>query len=252
MIFKHLFAGFLLLLFTSCKSKEFKLVKIEGEQIPIQGSLQTDNDIDNFIAPYQAHVKKELDSVLTYAPQTLSREDGALNSTLGNLIADGIYKKSNPIFNSRTGHNIDIVISNYGSIRAPVSKGNVTLSSVYELMPFENSVLVVALKGYQIKKGITYLIHSNNPHPIYGLKLVIDKDKNLIEAKIKGQNIADSKTYYVATIDYLYNGGDHMTFFKPNDSVYNINYKLRNVLIDYFTEADTLKSALDDRFTQIK
>jgi hypothetical protein len=43
-----------------------------------------------------------------------------------------------------------------------------------------------------------------------------------------------------------------MTFFKPNDSLYDINYKIRNVLIDYFTKKDTIAPVIDDRFIQIK
>ncbi|HMC02386.1 MAG TPA: hypothetical protein VKN14_15205, partial [Flavobacteriaceae bacterium] len=61
-----------------------------------------------------------------------------------------------------------------------------------------------------------------------------------------------TKTYYVATNDYLYSGGDNMTFFKPNDSLYDLNYKIRNALIDYFKKTDTIKPVIDDRFIQIK
>jgi len=56
----------------------------------------------------------------------------------------------------------------------------------------------------------------------------------------------------VATNDYLFNGGNDMTFFKPNESLYNLNYKIRNVLIDYFKKVDTINPVIDDRFIQIK
>ena len=46
--------------------------------------------------------------------------------------------------------------------------------------------------------------------------------------------------YYVATSDYLANGGDNMTFFKESTIKFDIEYKLRNMLIDYFKKVDIL------------
>ena len=73
-----------------------------------------------------------------------------------------------------------------------------------------------------------------------------------MDAKIKGEKIKQNKTYYVATSDYLYNGGDNMRFFKPNDSVYYLNYKIRNAIIDKFYKLDTINPVIDDRFIQTK
>ena len=42
------------------------------------------------------------------------------------------------------------------------------------------------------------------------------------------------------------NGGDRMDFFKTNDSLYVLDYKIRNVLIDYFTKIDTLNPVIDN------
>ena len=56
----------------------------------------------------------------------------------------------------------------------------------------------------------------------------------------------------MATNDYLYNGGGNMTFFKPNEGLYNLDYKIRNLLIDYFKKVDTINPVIDDRFIQIK
>ena len=53
--------------------------------------------------------------------------------------------------------------------------------------------------------------------------------------------------YYVATNDYLSNGGDNMNFFKKSVQKYDLDYKLRNVLIDYFKEVDTIPVIKDVR-----
>jgi hypothetical protein len=55
--------------------------------------------------------------------------------------------------------------------------------------------------------------------------------------------------YYVVTSDYLANGGDNMNFFKKGVTNYPIEYKLRNILIDYFKEVDTIPLVKDKRIS---
>ncbi|WP_299782557.1 5'-nucleotidase [uncultured Formosa sp.] len=241
-----------LLFLASCKTPPVSLAKIEGKEIPISEAIKPDEDISNFIKPYHDHVIKSLDSILAYAPDTYNKSNGEYNTAIGNFMADAIYEESNPIFKSRTGHDIDFVLLNKGGIRAQIAKGNITLNTAYEIMPFENSIVVAAIKGRNVNEAITYLSKAKTAHPISRLKLVINSNFNIIEALVKGQPINENKTYYVATNDYLYNGGDNMTFFKPSDSVYVLNYKLRNALIDHFSKVDTINPVIDDRFIQIK
>ena len=248
---KYLFIGFGLMFLCSCKNEPY-LYKIEGKQIPITDSLKTNAEIEAFIKPYREHVNNDLDSALCYAVDTYSKSDGKFNTAIGNLMADAVYEECNPIFKRRTGHNIDFVLLNHGGIRSIISKGNVTTKTAYEVMPFENSTVVVALKGKQVQELIDYLAKAKRANPISGLKLVLDKDFNVKSVSIKGKPFALNKTYFVATSDYLYDGGDNMDFFKTNDSLYNLNYKIRNVLIDYFKKKDTLNPVIDDRFIQLK
>ena len=239
-------------LFSSCKDEKLTLTKIVGHKIEITDSLKLNPEIEAFIKPFRDHIQKDLDSVLAYAVDTYSKSDGDLNTAVGNFMADAVYSQSNPIFKSRTGKNIDMVLLNHGVIRSIISKGNVTSRTAYQLMPFDNSMVVVALKGSQIDSLVLYLSKAKKAHPISKLKLELDKNFNVNSATINGKNIEPTKTYYVATNDYLYSGGDHMNFFKNNDSLYVLNYKIRNILIDHFKKTDTINPVIDDRFVQIK
>lgn len=248
---KYLLIFVTALILNSCKHETY-LYKIEGKQNPISDSLKTDVEIEAFIKPYREHVAKELDSVLTYSFDTYSKTDGHLNTAIGNLMADAVYNECNPIFKSRTGHEIDLVVLNHGGIRSVISKGNVTLKTAYELMPFENSAVVVELKGKQVQELIDHLARGKRAHPISGLKLILDNGFNVKSALIQGEPFNINKTYFVATNDYLYMGGDNMNFFSANDSLYSLDYKIRNILIDYFSKKDTLNPVIDDRFIQVK
>ena len=252
MRFTHFLFLLYFLIFLNCKNKNQQLIKIEGQQITVTDSLTPNEEIENFIKPFRDNIQKDLDSVLAYSVETYSKTDGEFNTAVGNFMADAVFSEANPIFKSRTGKEIDLVLLNHGGIRASLNKGDVSKRTAFELMPFENSIVVIALKTPQIDGLIDYLLKSKRAHPISNLKLSVDKDFNLVEAKIKGEKLKQNQTYYVATSDYLYNGGDNMSFFKPNDSVYRLGYKIRNTLIDKFIKLDTIKPVIDDRFIQIK
>lgn len=242
--------GLSLILFTSCKSKH--LYKIEGRQIAITDSLKSNQSIEHYIKPYRIQINRSLDSVISYAKDTYSKKDGHLNTAIGNMMADAVYEEANPVFKSRTGNDIDFVLLNHGGIRSIISKGNITTRTAYSVMPFENSVVVVEMKGDKVKELVDYLVREQRAHPIHGLQIILDEDLQLKSATINSENVDLNKTYFVATNDYLYGGGDRMTFFKPNENLYVLNYKIRNVLIDYFSKKDTIAPVVDDRFIQIK
>ncbi|MDO5970195.1 5'-nucleotidase [Flavivirga aquimarina] len=245
---------FLLYFFSlfNCKQTNLGLTKIEGKQIQITDTLPIDSKIESYIKPFRDHIQKDLDSVLAYSPNSYSKSNGSFNTAIGNFMADAIYSEANPVFKSRTGKDIDMVLLNLGGIRSILPKGNITKRTAYKIMPFENSIVVVALKGNQVDSLVNYLCRVKRAHPIAKLKLTINENDKIVEAKIKGKDIELDKVYYVATNDYLYSGGDNMSFFKPNDSLYVLNYKVRNALIDNFKKVDTINPVIDDRFIQIK
>lgn len=242
---------FILISFASCKTNTH-LYKIEGQKISITDTLQSVAEIEAFVKPYRDYINKDLDSVLAYSVDTYSKSDGELNTAIGNFMADLVYEQANPVFKSRTGHDIDFVLINHGGIRSILSKGNVTTRTAFNLMPFENSIVVAKLNGSQIKDLLNYLTEAKRAHPISKLQITLDKNGKIAETSIKGKPIDFNSEYYVATNDFLYNGGDGMTFFKSDNNETVLDYKIRNALIDYFKKVDTICPVRDNRFIQIK
>jgi 5'-nucleotidase len=252
MLVKHVILFFFTLVLFSC-NKNYHLNKIEGKRIEINNEIAGDESIEQFIKPYRENVNKNLDSVISFAPGTYSKTDGEYNTAIGNLMADAVFEEANPIFNKRTGKNIDFVILNHGGIRSIIPKGNITTRTAYKVMPFENTTVVAALKGTQIEAMFNYLSLAKRAHPLSKqVQLALGPDFEVVDASINNRPIDKNKIYYVATNDYLYNGGDRMTFFHPSDSLYVLDYKIRNVLIDYFKKKDTINPVIDNRFIQLK
>ncbi len=245
-----LFVIFLTLFFViSCSKQIYYVSKIEGKRIPITEKENQIPEIENFIKPFREHINKDLDLILAYCPETLDKASGEWQTTIGNLMADVTLKKGNIVFNAREKRNIDICLLNHGGIRSILPKGNVTARTAFEIMPFENSLVVVVLKEEQILELVDYFIATKKAHPIAGLTFTIDKNNQAKNILVQGKALNSETLYYVGTNDYLSNGGDNMNFFKKGVQKFDLDYKLRNILIDYFKEVDTIPVINDVRIT---
>jgi 2',3'-cyclic-nucleotide 2'-phosphodiesterase (5'-nucleotidase family) len=238
--------------FISCKQHPPALFKIEGKQLPITNSIAPVDSIEQFVTPYRNRINEVLDSTLAYATDTFSPKDGSLNTSAGNFMADIVMSEARPIFKKRTKKEIDFTLLNNGGIRAEISKGAVTTRNMYQVMPFENTIVVVELPAKSVRELIAFLIDSRQPHPISGIQIKLDRDGSLASVNIQDKPFDEDRTYFVATSNYLVNGGDNMNFFKNNISVTETDYLLRNAMIDYIRKMDTIVPLVDDRFTQIK
>lgn len=241
----YIYRFVLLLTFTgfiACGPKKYHNTKIEGQKIDINSNYADVEHIENFIAPYREHINKDLDSILAYAPETLDKSKPVKKwqTTIGNLMADVTFEKADKIFFMREKKRVDICLLNHGGIRAIIPKGNVTARTAYEVMPFENSLIIIALQGSQVKEIADYIILEKKPHPLSGMKIILGQDNVVKDISVQGMPVDDEKLYYIATSDYLSNGGDNMEFFKKAVASYDMDYKLRNLYIDYFKETDTI------------
>ena len=164
------------------------------------------------------------------------------------MMADAVYELSNPIFKSLTGENIDMVLLNYGGIRSSISIGNINKKTAYNLMPFENDIVVTKLSGKDIFLMINYLTNAKLAHPISNAQIILNNNYELISAKVNNKLIKNRDYYNVATSNFLLNGGDKMDFFSNSIKSTKLNYKIRDLLIDYFISIDTLNLTNDKRF----
>jgi 2',3'-cyclic-nucleotide 2'-phosphodiesterase (5'-nucleotidase family) len=237
-------------LIISCAKPNYQLTTIEGKRIPITEKLSQTTAIENYINPYREHIDADLSSVLAYSPETLDKSGSTWQSPLGNLLADVTLQAGNKVFQLREKKSVDICLLNSGGIRSILPKGNVTARTAFEIMPFENSLVVITLKGEQIQELVDYFIATKKAHPIAGITFTIQKNNSAKNIIIQGKPLDLNATYNVATNDYLANGGDNMNFFKKGIQKYDLEYKLRNILIDYFKEVDTIPVIKDIRITE--
>ncbi|WP_420573130.1 5'-nucleotidase C-terminal domain-containing protein [Kordia sp.] len=248
---KKIVALFAIFLVFSCAKEKQGISRIEGKRININDSLTSNQEIEAFIKPYRERIEKDMNKILSYAPKDMHKNDGEFETTIGNLMADLVKSQSESIYKKRKDRGIDICLLNHGGIRAPIPKGPIKTQTAFNVMPFENSIVVAELTAENIRGMVDYLAKSKRAHPIAGLTIKLDSDFNVKEALINGKPIEDGKTYTVVTSDYLQNGGDRMNFLKDPESLEVLDYKIRNAMIDYFKSVDTIPAKLDGRFVKL-
>ncbi len=241
-----------IIFFQSCKEHPLAVSKIEGKEIKVTDSIASNKELDEFIAPYANHIEEEMSATLAYAPKALAKSDAKYNTAIGNMEADAVMEMLQPIFVSRIKDSIDGVLLNYGGIRSTINQGNVTTKTGYNIMPFENEAVVVRLSAETMQELFNYLAENQTAHPIAGMQLILNKDGSINKATIQGQRLNKGNTYYIATNDYLQQGGDHMDFLAKTDTIINMDYKLRNLFIDYFKKKDTIAPVRDERFIKLE
>ena len=225
--------------------------EIHGKQIKVDANLSTVSEYEELITPYRMQINKDLDKVLAYNPQLLDKSKGnKFQSNIGDLFAEIVLDKSNKVFKERINKTADIAVLNNGGIRAVIPMGNVTARSAFEVMPFENAGIVLEVKGQVILDFINFFIKEKKPHPFAGMSFTIGTDNKPKNIKVGTADLDLEKTYYVATNDYLASGGDRMEFFLKATNKFALDYKLRDMMIDYFTDVDFVKVPQVTKVTQ--
>ncbi|APD06061.1 5'-nucleotidase [Flavobacteriaceae bacterium UJ101] len=195
--------------------------------------IQQDQEFQDLIKPYTKELKHKTEEILAYTPEDLTKQ----NYNLQNVFADITYEESDILFKALYQKDIDFVLINKGGLRTIIPQGAITIGNIYEVMPFDNKIVVVGLRGEKMLALLSYL--ASKPQPISHLK-VTRKENRVTEAVINGKPFDFDTTYYVVTNDYLQGGGDNMFFFKNAEEVYPLNILARDMYLNYFKKIDTL------------
>jgi 2',3'-cyclic-nucleotide 2'-phosphodiesterase (5'-nucleotidase family) len=123
---------------------------------------------------------------------------------------------------------------NYGGLRASLPQGNITIGNVFELMPFENEVVLIKVSGMSIRM-MADKIAERGGEGISGIILGIREFK-VSTLKIGGKPVEPDLDYWLVTSDYIANGGDQMSMFKNPIERINTKLKLRDVLIQTLSD----------------
>lgn len=224
---KFLLGVILVFAFSCVRAPRISRTEVSGSRL--DSTSGSDSAIDAMIAPYKRTLDAEMNEILVYSSSDAVK--GQPEGKLGNLVADLSLHAANRLLETPGKVAADICMLNNGGLRTSLPPGAISRGKVFELMPFENMLVVLTLSGEQMKQLIAYIGRSKGV-PVAGMRMTIDKEGNVKQAMIGGKLFDEGKTYRVATSDYLAGGGDKMGFFKNPLSYEVLGVKLRDALIE--------------------
>lgn len=245
---KFLLLGIALLSLTACKTTSLQVANVQTQKnISINKELKDDEGFAKFIEPYTLKLNKEMNQKISYTNVDLTKEGD--NSNLGNLLADYTFDGADVWTKANLNKNVDAALINIGGIRTTIGKGDILLKNVFEVMPFENEVIIVKMKGSDVQGLFDYYAKTQVNNPVSHLYIETNNGQ-LTKTLINGKVVNPTQDYYIATSDYLALGGDNMKFFSKGESI-PTGIKLRDLFIDYFKKNAEINPKEDIRLNFI-
>lgn len=190
----------------------------------INKSVVQDQQLDGRLKPYRARLDSSMNLVLALSSKEMTKQAG--ENLLGNFCTDLLLEYANKQLNASA----DFALLTNGGLRVPIPKGPVTVGTVFELMPFDNQVVALSVKG-QVLLQLAEMQSRLKVVNIAGARTILKSDGQVI-TKRSGEPIEPQKTYRIVTIDYLADGGDQMQCLASPLERKPLNMMLRDLFIN--------------------
>ncbi len=246
MYIRSLFAGVLLgCLLAGCKSSEpavhYQITDAPAGFTAISDSLSDDPEIESIILPYRQRLENAINEVIGQAEVQLQK--GGLESTLGNMSADAMLQVANRV----AGAPVDMALTNNGGLRVPIQKGPISVGKVFELMPFENMMVVLEFSAAQVD-SLAQQLAAAGGEPIAGFSFSFDEETRLAgDILVAGAPLDAGRTYRLVTSDYLANGGGRIRALWDPVGREDLNMLLRDAFIEYIRETKNINPQMEGR-----
>lgn len=219
-------------------SIELDNLDISHKVIPVNSRLDNANSenidlINETLAPYRAGV----DSLMTRTPVGRTRVDLAQDSpSLLNWLSDLVLQRGRQL-----AQDVDLAILNKGGIRRGLAKGTINEGEVLTMLPFNNYIQVIDIKGSDLLEAFAVMARANGNGVSEGVDITYFpgtedgeyNDARVISATLNGSPINPDAIYRVATLDYLANGGDYMLPLMRHELVAASDRVFNKDVLDY-------------------
>ncbi len=220
------------------------------------GTVTPDPEALAIVKRYETELSRELDVELGTTAVDLDSRSASVRSqetAIGNLIADAI----------RASTGADAAITNGGGIRGNKqypAGARITRRDILTELPFGNATALVEITGKDVKdaleNGVSQIDNRAGRFPqVSGLSFTIDPKapagSRILDLKLGGQPIDPSKTYRIATNDFMMTGGDgYSALGRGKILIGKTDGKLMaSVVMAHIRQAGAIQAKVDGRIT---
>ena len=221
--------------------RPLRVVKATSEVIIVDSTLDIIQDTAylQHLAPFKAELEAALNAPIGYAPDALTVRKPECNML--NWASDALLSMARQL----SPNHVDIAVVNIGGMRTDWAAGDITRRHIFELMPFDNELVVLTMTGEEIL-NLCHIFVKLGGEGVAGLRMKA-RNGQLISASIGGKPIVPTAYYTVATSDYLSQGNDGMTPLAQHLDVWRSEEKIRDLYIRYVQQVKTVQAIVDGR-----
>jgi 5'-nucleotidase/UDP-sugar diphosphatase len=223
--------------------------------------IAPDQEVSAMLEPYIKKADESLKEVVGQAAAPFvfgNRLTRYQETALGNLITDANVWYFKTMYNQE----IDFAFHNGGNIRTELPQGPITQEQILTVLPFENYLYIVSLKGSDLIELFNFI--GTIPQGAGGfpqfsqeVRFTIDKtagqDKGVINGlTIGGAPVDPGRTYRFCTNDYIFGGGDGYEVMNRAENPFNTSLLLSYVVVEYIrAQNGPVSPATDGRLTVV-
>jgi 2',3'-cyclic-nucleotide 2'-phosphodiesterase (5'-nucleotidase family) len=214
-----------LVILSACTA-HFKVSEVKSTHYELK---QSKNDSITLLStlPYKQQLDLEMKQVIAYSDSALTRD--GFETSLGNFVLMAANHYINTNKKELSGNYV--VFVNRGGLRNNLPMGEITKGNIFELMPFDNEIVILTLSGQKLRESIAVMLKENK---LVSYNLSMDvKDKQAENILVNHTPLDTNKTYKVITTDYLAMGGDNCSFFGKPLVYEETKVRLRDAIITY-------------------
>lgn len=224
-------------------AQQYKVKSSKWKRIEVTSALDAkpDSQALAIIASYKVSVDSVMSPVLGMSRVAMNamRPESLLSNWAADVMVEGSTATGLPT--------ADLGLVNIGGLRNNMPKGVVRKGDILLISPFENSLVVLEMKGKDLLKLMQNIAAVGGEGVSKSVKMVISKDRKLISATINGEIISPKRTYTIATLDYLAEGNDKMYALKKAKKRYEIGLKARDVMMESIIKNRIIDSKIEGR-----
>ncbi|HNX88910.1 MAG TPA: 5'-nucleotidase C-terminal domain-containing protein [Paludibacteraceae bacterium] len=236
-----------ILLSIGCTPRKWSMTGYKTSKIAIDASSDSlaDKQMLAFIQPVKQELDKEMDQVVGFSEVEMKSDKP--ESLLSNWTSD-IYRLAASEFLKQP---VDIAVVNMGSLRSQLPAGNLTVRDIFQLMPFENELVILWLKGSEVSR-LLGIFAKEGGQGVSGISMEI-VDGKAQNVRVGGEPLDVDKLYSIATNDFLAGGNDRMVPLATPEKRVDTGLKIRNILMEYVIRenrnGNKINAKLDGRIT---
>jgi len=211
----------------SCRTA-YQTQSMQYQSYRISSSYSKDTGVQQFLAIYRNNVDRTMNAVVGVATESMDKTQP--ESTLGNFMVDAMFVMAAEKYNT----SVDAAFVNFGGIRlTQLPKGDVTTGKIFELMPFDNLLILQKMKGAVLQQLLD-LAAAKGGWPVAGIKMQI-KDKKAVNVLVGGKPLDPQAEYTIVNSDFIANGGDNADMLRAIPQITN-GYLMRDAIFDYIAK----------------